>query len=245
MKLRWIGFTFIVICMLIGLLAGFFSHSIEAALTVPLNIRASQATSTSSKMGPGSPVGTAKPSMPSTPTAGGVTILAQDTFKRANQVFWGTASDGRQWASDANSIEVFSVVSGAGQIDHAQGTFNAILGPVNTNAEVVFSGIVNQFTQGGTVNMGALLRWTDANNWYKALIDGSKLQILRRVNGKTTDGYYALKRRGRLAFPDAERCGHQGELVSRDNGGEDDLGRRLYYLLSSHLIHMKAERHDE
>jgi hypothetical protein len=186
MKLRWIGFTFIVICMLIGLLAGFFSHSIEAALTVPLNIRASQATSTSSKMGPGSPVGTAKPSMPSTPAAGGVTILAQDTFKRANQVFWGKASDGRQWASDANSIEVFSVVSGAGQIDHAQGTFNAVLGPVNTNAEVVFSGIVNQFAQGGIVNMGAVLRWTDANNWYKALIDGSKLQILRRVNGKTT-----------------------------------------------------------
>jgi hypothetical protein len=55
-----------------------------------------------------------------------------------------------------------------------------------TNAEVVFSGIVNQFAQGATVNVGAVLRWTDANNWYKALIDGSTLNILRRVNGKTT-----------------------------------------------------------
>jgi hypothetical protein len=34
--------------------------------------------------------------------------------------------------------------------------------------------------------MGAVLRWSDANNWYKALIDGNKLQILKRLNGKTT-----------------------------------------------------------
>jgi hypothetical protein len=184
MNLRWIGITFIGICMLAGLIAGFFSRSIEAALTLPLNIGASQGTPTSSKLGSAGPVGTPKPSMPSTPTADGVTILAQDTFKRANQVFWGTASDGRQWTGDANSIEVFSIVGGAGQIDHAQGTFNAVLGPANTNVEVVFSGVVNQFAQGGKVNMGAALRWTDANNWYKALIDGSKLQILRRVGGK-------------------------------------------------------------
>jgi hypothetical protein len=31
-----------------------------------------------------------------------------------------------------------------------------------------------------------VLRWTDANNWYKALIDGSKVQILRHIKGKTT-----------------------------------------------------------
>jgi hypothetical protein len=55
-----------------------------------------------------------------------------------------------------------------------------------TNDEVVFSGTVNQFAQGATVNIGAVLRWTDANNWYKALIDGSKVQILRHINGKTT-----------------------------------------------------------
>jgi hypothetical protein len=186
MKLRWIVFTFIVVCMLMGLLAGFFSHSLEAALTLPLKSETSRHTSNPSKTGHGGPVGTAKPSMPSTPTVGSVTILAQDTFKRANQVFWGTSSDGRQWTGDANSIEVYSVASGTGLIDHAQGTFNAILGPTTTNAEVVFSGIVNQFAQGATVNMGAVLRWTDANNWYKALIDGAKLQLLKRVNGKTT-----------------------------------------------------------
>lgn len=186
MKTRWIGIAFIGICIIVGLIAGLFSRPIEAALTLPLSVRTSQGTAIPAKTTPVIPAGTAQPSKPSTPTADGVTILAQDTFKRANQIFWGTATDGRQWIGDANSIEVFSIAGSAGQIDHAQGTFNAILGPATTNSEVVFSGIVNQFDQGGKVNMGAVLRWTDANNWYKALIDGSKLQILRRVNGKTT-----------------------------------------------------------
>lgn len=186
MNMRWIGITFIGACIIVGLITGFFSRSIEATLTLPLSIRLSQVPATHAKTAPVFPVGTAQPSLPSTPTTGGVAILAQDTFKRANQVFWGTATDGRQWTGDANSIEVFSMLGNAGQIDHAQGTFNAILGPVTTNAEVVFSGAVNQFATGATVNMGAVLRWTDDNNWYKALINGSNLQILRCVNGKTT-----------------------------------------------------------
>jgi hypothetical protein len=186
MNMRWIGIAFICICIIIGLISGFFSRSIEAALTLPLSLRTSQATATPTKTTPVIPTGTARPTGSSTPTADGVTVLAQDTFKRPNQVLWGTANDGRPWTGDANSIEVFSIAGNAGQIDHAQGTFNAILGPVTTNAEVVFSGVVNQFTQGATVNMGAVLRWVDANNWYKALIDGSKLQLLKRVNGRTT-----------------------------------------------------------
>ena len=186
MNMRWIGITFIGASIIVGLITGLFSRSIEAALTLPLSIRVSQIPATHAKTAPVFPFGTAQPTLPSTPTKGGVTILAQDTFKRANQVFWGTATDGRQWIGDANSIEVFSMLGNAGQIDHAQGTFNAILGPVTTNAEVVFSGAVNQFATGATVNMGAVLRWTDDNNWYKALINGSNLQILRCVNGKTT-----------------------------------------------------------
>jgi hypothetical protein len=186
MNTRWIGITFIGICIIAGLITGLFSRSIEAALTLPLSVKVSQVTAPPAKTAPVFPIGTAQPTMPSTPTTGGVTVLAQDTFRRANQVFWGTATDGRQWTGDANSIEVFSIVGNTGQIDHAQGTFNAIMGPATANAEVVFSGIVNQFALGGNVNIGAVLRWSDANNWYKALIDGTQLQILRRINGKTT-----------------------------------------------------------
>lgn len=175
--MRWLSFTFLGLCMFGGLIAGLFSPSIQAALTL-------QQDNGNHQGGPVKmPVATTT-KQPS-PTSTGVTILARDTFQRAAQVLWGTASDGRQWMGDANSIEVFSIAGNAGQVDHGQGTFNALLGPMITNAEIVFSGTVNHFAQ-GKVNMGAVLRWTDDHNWYKALSDGSKLEILKRVKGTAT-----------------------------------------------------------
>ena len=196
MSKRSLIFAVVSLCMIGGLVAGFFSHSIEAALTVQSVNGARQANGTRPGSTPtqtqggstGQPAKTATPGASTTPTTvtNGAVVLAKDTFQRAAQVFWGTASDGRLWAGDANSIEVFSISNGAGQIDHAQGTFNAVLGTPNTNAEVLVSASANQFVAGGKVNIGAVLRWTDANNWYKALIDGTNLQILSRVNGATT-----------------------------------------------------------
>ena len=199
MRIRTIIFSFVCLCMAGGLVAGFFSHSIQAALTAQsvnvaqqTNGNASPRPTTTPGSATGQPVKTATPgktvtpAISPTPVANGANVLAKDTFQRASQTFWGTASDGRTWAGDANSIEVFSIATGAGQIDHAQGTFNAVLGPLNTNAEVLFSASINHFVAGGKVNIGAVLRWTDANNWYKALFDGTNLQILSRVNGATT-----------------------------------------------------------
>jgi hypothetical protein len=188
MRIRTIIFAFISLCMVGGLVAGFFAHSIEAALTVQ-SVNVARQTNgatpypTATKGGVvGQPVKTVTPP---TTISGGANVLAKDTFQRAAQTFWGTASDGRLWAGDANSIEVFSIVAGVGQIDHGQGTFNAVLGPLNNNAEALVSASVNHYAA-GNVNVGAVLRWTDANNWYKALFDGVKLQILSRVNGVTT-----------------------------------------------------------
>ncbi|MGH2497888.1 MAG: hypothetical protein ACRDIV_24565 [Ktedonobacteraceae bacterium] len=196
MRIRTLILAIVCLCMIGGLVAGFFSHSIQAALTVQ-NVNAAHQTNGSSPQstvtqggvngtGNGQPVKTTTPATSSTTVANGANVLAKDTFQRAAQTFWGSASDGRLWAGDANSIEVFSIVTGAGQIDHAQGTFNAVLGPQITNAEVLVTASVNHFAAGGTVNIGAALRWKDGNNWYKALIDGAKLQILSRVNGVTT-----------------------------------------------------------
>ncbi len=199
MRIRTIIFSFITLCIVGGLVAGFFTHSIEAALTVQ-NANVARQTNgatppptatTGQPVKPGAsktPVAPATtPTSPTTPTtiANGTNVLARDTFQRAAQTFWGTASDGRLWAGDANSIEVFSIVAGAGQIDHGLGTFNAVLGPLNLDAEVLISASVNHFAA-GNVNVGAVLRWKDANNWYKALIDGTRLQILSRVNGVST-----------------------------------------------------------
>jgi hypothetical protein len=118
-----------------------------------------------------------------TPTPGPGTTLAQDTFQRADQKFWGTASNGQIWGGDANTQAAFSIHNDVGQIANGSGPYNAVLGPPATDAEVLFTGSMSSFTNN---NLGALLRWQDNNNWYKAYINGTTLVIQARVNGTTT-----------------------------------------------------------
>ena len=115
------------------------------------------------------------------PTPG--TTLAQDTFQRPNQALWGTASDGHTWGGDANSVNVFSISANTGQVANSGTSYSAVLGPVATNAGVLFSGSMSKFNN---TNIGAVLRWTDGNNWYKAYIDGSNLVVQKKVNGSAT-----------------------------------------------------------
>ena len=126
---------------------------------------------------------TQSPSLPVklSPTPG--VTLAQDTFRRANQTYWGTASDGQIWGGDANSSNVFSIASNTGQLANGYNTYSAVLGPTVTNAQVLFSGSISSFN---ATNIGAVLHWTDGNNWYKAYIDGTNLIIQKKVNGSTT-----------------------------------------------------------
>jgi hypothetical protein len=126
-----------------------------------------------------SPTVTVTPS-PS-PTPG--TTLAQDTFQRPNQALWGTASDGHTWGGDANTVSVFSIFNNTGQISNGNGIFNAVLGSTATDAEVLFSGSMSSYSN---TNLGAVLRWSDANNWYKAYINGTTLVVQKKVNGATT-----------------------------------------------------------
>ncbi len=110
-----------------------------------------------------------------------VATVAEDTFQRADQTLWGNASDGKQWQGDANTSNAFFIDKKAGQVAHKKGSVNALLGPARNDGEVVFTGAINQFDNG--VNIGIVLRWKDDQNWYKALIDGTKLNIIKRVNG--------------------------------------------------------------
>ncbi len=112
-------------------------------------------------------------------------IVAQDNFHRADQTLWGTASDGQQWHEEANSQPSFSIKDKRGQlVANSTGTFNALLGPQRNNEDIVFTGSVNHFGQ--NVNIGAVVRWTDEGDWYKALIDGNTLQIVKHVHGVGT-----------------------------------------------------------
>ena len=127
-----------------------------------------------------SPTSTVSP----TPTPSPGTTLAQDTFQRANQNGWGKASDGLTWGGDATNTGVLSIKNNTGQLNKGGGnTYSAVLGPQVANAQVLFSGSMSSFNN---TNMGAVLRWTDGNNWYKAYIDGSHLILQKRVNGSTS-----------------------------------------------------------
>ena len=115
------------------------------------------------------------------PTPG--STLALDTFQRPNQAHWGTASDGHTWGGDANTASVFSIVNNTGQVSNSTTSYSALLGPVATNAEVVFTGSMSSYSNN---NLGAALRWTDGNNWYKAYINGASLVVQKKVAGATT-----------------------------------------------------------
>ena len=128
-----------------------------------------------------SPTVTPSPSPTASPSPG--TTLAQDNFQRANQQHWGQASDGQTWGADANTSSVFSISNNAGQLSNGASVYNAVLGPVATNAEEIFSGSMSGFTN---ANLGAILRWTDKNNWYKVYINGNSLVIQKKVSGTYT-----------------------------------------------------------
>ena len=57
--------------------------------------------------------GTSSPTPTATSSPG--TTLAQDTFQRTNQTYWGKASDGQTWGGDANSSNVFSISGNTGK----------------------------------------------------------------------------------------------------------------------------------
>ena len=185
MSARKFGTAIVVLCILGGLVAAFFTPAIAATLTLPATPGAGPATN--QMTGQPSPVATRVPTAPvaqPTQPANGTTVLAQDTFRRPDQSLWGTSSDGRTWGGDANINPAFSIAGHAGQISGGQGALQATLNITNADAEILVSGSANRFDANGDINLGSVLRWQDPNNWYKVLIDGSKLQVLKDVNGK-------------------------------------------------------------
>jgi len=115
-------------------------------------------------------------------------VHAQDTFKRANQNGWGTSSSGQRWEGDANISNAFVIQNNTGVIDAARGnggTFNALLGGSFADGASTVQGSLSDYNHSGDI--GAILRWKDPNNWYKAFIDGQHLIIEKRVAGTFTD----------------------------------------------------------
>jgi hypothetical protein len=172
--------TLLVMLVIVGLFAGLFAGSIERALMAPAS-RSATPTAVLKKQPARVQV------TPTISTMSGqmqTNLIAQDTFQRQNQALWGTSSDTNRWDGDANNPNdqtIFSIIDQSGQIANGQGTFNALLGPATADADVTISAQINTFT--GGANLGVVLRWQDANNWYKALIDGTRFRMIRNLQG--------------------------------------------------------------
>jgi len=62
-------------------------------------------------------------------------------------------------------------------------SLSAVLGATAGDSEAYLTGSLSSFS---SANFGAVLRWADGNNWYKAFLDGANLVIQRKVAGATT-----------------------------------------------------------
>jgi hypothetical protein len=170
--------------LLIDTLAVRFSTEIRASLTPPL-IKIKLAVPAHMVI-PTRVVPVTALSQPTSTSASRIpaaNILAQDTFQRPNQVFWGTSSGGQSWGADAKNSQNFAIVNQKGQVTNGNGVYDAIVGPGAVNSEVVFSGLLTNYASS---SIGALLRWTDANNLYKAFLGGGQLILLKKVAGVVT-----------------------------------------------------------
>jgi hypothetical protein len=184
MNARGFWLVLLTLCVVGGLIAAVFTPAIAATLTLPATSNAVRAVVTPRPR----PTPTATGVTQARPTmlANGLTVLAHDTFQRPDQRFWGSASDGRVWGGDANANPAFSIKNGVGQIAGGSGPLQATLNVTSTDAEILLSGSVNHFDAHGGINLGGVLRWRDAHNWYKVLINGNILQLLKAVDGKIT-----------------------------------------------------------
>jgi hypothetical protein len=180
MTLRIFGLILLGIVMMGGLVALLFGPVLAASLTLTTSTHPLVATtSTVARTGTTTTLGTTLPT--------GMLILAQDNFQRPDQEFWGTSSHGQTWSSDASTNPAYRIANHAGQITGGTGALNAVINTdTAADAEILLGGSVSKFNTAGTINLGAVLRWTDTNNFYKALFDGSTVQILKVVNGQIT-----------------------------------------------------------
>jgi hypothetical protein len=115
-------------------------------------------------------------------TSSGANVLANDTFQRPDQRYWGVASDGQSWQADADNASNFVIFAHAGVIESTPRRVycNALLGPDVRNGELLFNAELGQY---GASTLGAVMRWSDAHNFYELTLDGQKLALNRVMDG--------------------------------------------------------------
>lgn len=189
-----IGLVALGVILLIDMITVRFSAQVQSALTLPraefnnsavqlpaMNPVATRGVSSTTKTRAATSTPAIAKTAATTTALLPATMLAQDTFQRPDQQFWGVASDGESWMGDAAKTPAFVIVNHSGRVTGAgSAIFDSVLGKQVADSEVFFSGSISHFA---AANMGALLRWTDSNNLYKVFIDGANLTAIKKVNG--------------------------------------------------------------
>jgi len=104
-----------------------------------------------------------------------MSTLATDTFSRANQVGFGTASDGTDTWSQARGAMTWAITSNKGTCNSASGgTFNVFRLGSQTAASVE---ILVRVNPADTSDIGCVARYQDINNFYYGVLSGGNLVI--------------------------------------------------------------------
>lgn len=194
-----IGLAVLGLILLLDIATARFSAQVQSALTLPhavygngslqvpfmKPVATTHPSSTGKTTAATTPVATATAAATTTATTttsvAPANTLAQDTFQRPDQQFWGMASDGQSWSGDAAKASAFAITNHTGQVTgNSSAIYDSVLGKPVADSEVLVSGSINHFA---AANLGVLLRWTDGNNLYKVFIDGTNLTALKKVNG--------------------------------------------------------------
>lgn len=99
---------------------------------------------------------------------GNYNIFTQDTFHRANQSNWGTASDGSTWSVTHGSL-TYAISSNTGTATGTTGDGYSILDADGYTVEDIFANF--QMPNSNNTKFGIIARYIDSNNFYYAYVD--------------------------------------------------------------------------
>jgi len=159
-----------------GCLTAVFFPSVSAALSpvpAPLSPQA-----TASRAGP----------LPTRPPEPGATwpIIAQDSFHRPNQPFWGTASDGQMWGGQANRSRAFRIDYDRGVVQREGApttSYDAFQGQPVLDSEIDATFALFLPSSTARCVFGIYLRWQNAGTWDRLTVTGSMLDLSQAIAG--------------------------------------------------------------
>lgn len=171
------GLLLLTVLLLCDGIAALYFSQIQAALSLSTPVHsqsASVATPVSNQN-----VGVIAPTV-APMVSQGQTVLAKDTFQRADQTYWGTSSDGQVWQAEARTARNFAIFHNMGIVKGTTNFACGILGAAVPNSELSFSASLSHY---GPSSLGAVLRWNDPGDFYQVVLDGQNLTLSRVMDG--------------------------------------------------------------